>query len=45
MTLKKTAEQLGKSEPTIRKSVRKLLRQLERCVERTLGIDAEPAHE
>ena len=45
MTLKKTAKQLGKSEPTIRKSVRKLLRQLERCVERTLGIAMETAHE
>ncbi|MDG2390374.1 MAG: sigma-70 family RNA polymerase sigma factor [Planctomycetaceae bacterium] len=45
MTLKKTAEQLGRSEPTIRKSVRKILRQLERCVERTLGIDAETVHE
>ena len=45
MTLKKTAERLGKSEPTIRKSVRKILHQLEKCVERTLGIDTETAHE
>lgn len=45
MTLKRTAEQLGRSEPTIRKSVRKILRQLERCVERTLTFGAEPGHE
>lgn len=45
MTLKKTAEQLGKSESTIRKWVRRTLRQLEACVNRTLEIDGELVHE